>query len=320
VEVTSFYKSEVQLYVERAVEQYVSRFRKAGYDEPTVIVVDNRTGGIAAILSPPRPSFYPGSTVKPFVALCGLVEHGMDEDTFVLDEPSGVPPVGNNDGRYLGRISVADALAKSRNPPFVRMLSRWGPECPNTLLKAMGSPFRFRGAKTREMALGSEPVRLMDVLQTYVTIASCGRITSKPRLVEEVRDARSGKVLHRPRPSQSLEPGSLLTAFDHLHSMLVMTSGEGGTANGSKVFVTDVGAKTGTSDQNRQVTLITFTSRYTVLASVRAERLDKIKRPLTGHDLVPLVHKINANIHDPEERNRLGCRSEVIVAEAHGDE
>ncbi|HEV7256131.1 MAG TPA: transglycosylase domain-containing protein [Mesorhizobium sp.] len=316
VEVTSFYKSEVQLYVERAVEQYASRFKKAGYGEPTVIVVDNRTGGIAAILSPPNPSFYPGSTLKPFVTLCGLVEHGMDEDTLVLDEPFGVPPIGNNDGRYLGEISVSDALAKSRNPPFVRMLLRWGPECPNTLLKAMGSQFRFGGAKAREMALGSEPVRLMDVLQTYVTIASCGRITTKPRLVEEIRDARSGKVLHRPAPSKHLEPGPMLTAFDQLHSMLMHTASEGGTASGSKVFVTDVAAKTGTSDQNRQVTLITFTSKYTVLASVRAEQLKKIKRALTGHDLVPLVHKINANIHHQDEPNRLGCRSEVIVAEA----
>ena len=307
VEITSSYDSEVQLYLERAAGRFQPRFAQAGYDRMLAVVVDNRTGGIEAIIAPPDPSFYPGSTVKPFVALCGLMRHDMNADTGVRDEPVGVPPVRNADKRYLGPISLADALAKSRNPPFVAMLSRFGVACPNEILADLGSPFRFSGPNARSMALGAEPVPLFDVLQSYVTLATCGRVAVRPHLVMEIRDAASGLSLYDAPLTERRVDERLRRALDATQLMLVRTAGRGGTAEGSQFLSTQVAVKTGTSDENRQVTLITFTQEHTVLVSVSASRLDRIRHPLTGHALVPMVERINANIHSPDAVSRLGC-------------
>ncbi|WP_102957580.1 transglycosylase domain-containing protein [Mangrovicella endophytica] len=314
VDIVSHYDSETQLYVERAIDRYARGFARAGYDQLVAYVVNNRTGGIEAIVAPPAPTFYPGSTVKPFVALCGLVDHGMTADSTVEDSAVGVPPVANFDHHYLGKIRLAESLAKSRNPPFVRLLARWGASCPNASLAKMGSPFRFKNASIRQMALGAEPVPLMDILQSYVTLASCGRIAEAPRLVKEIRDRKDGRILYRHRPGGVAMNDKLLAGYDALHSMLSETARAGGTADGSRFRGAAVAAKTGTSDDNRQVTLVTFTADYTVLVSVAASNPKRIQRPLTGHALVGLVRRINANIHDGLPVTPLGCDAKTVVA------
>ncbi|MCE7029250.1 transglycosylase domain-containing protein [Jiella avicenniae] len=313
LDVVTFYSSETQLYLETAIEKYYPPIRRAGYDRLTAVVVDNATGGIEAIAAPPGTSLYPGSTVKPLLSLCALVEKGWTAQTRVDDSPFGIPPVQNGDRRYLGRISLERALAASRNPPFVRMMRTFGRGCANDVLKRIGTDFRFSGAKDRSLALGAEPVKLMDLLDAYVTVATCGRVSNGPLILKEARDRKTQRVVLAEKAEALPRNAGLTTAFDALHAMLQATTGLIGTANGSR-FVNDVAAKTGTSDDNRQITLITFTKAYTVLVSAAADDPGRLKRHLSSHALVKMVRNLNANIHGGKDPGPLGCGPGMAVA------
>ncbi|MCQ0987970.1 transglycosylase domain-containing protein [Jiella marina] len=313
LDVVTFYSSETQLYLESAIEKYYPRIARAGYDRLTAVVVNNKTGGIEAMVASPDGSLYPGSTVKPLLTLCALVEQGWTAATKVDDSPVGIPPVRNADRRYLNEITLEKALAMSRNPPFVRMMRRFGRPCANSAMERMATDFRFTRGSDRALALGAEPVKLMQLLDAYVTVASCGEVANGPLIVKEARDRESQKVVFatsaEPLPSDS----RLVGGFDTLHKMLLATTGPDGTANGSR-FIHDVAAKTGTSDDNRQITLITFTKAYTVLVSAEASDTGKLRQRLSSHALVPLTRNLNANIHGEENPGPLGCETPTVVA------
>lgn len=313
LDVVTFYSSETQLYLETAIEKFYPPIRSAGYDRLTAVVVNNATGGIEAIIAPPGASIYPGSTVKPLLSLCALVEKGWTAQTRVDDSPIGIPPVRNGDRRYLGRISLEQALAASRNPPFVRMMQTFGPGCANDVLKRIDTDFRFVGARGRSLALGAEPVKLIDLLDGYVTIATCGRVSNGPLILKEARDRATQAVVLEEKAEALPRNAKLTVAFDALHVMLQATTGPTGTANGSR-FVNEIAAKTGTSDDSRQITLITFTKAYTVLVSAAASDTTRLKRHLSSHDLVNLVRNLNANIHGGKAPGPLGCGPGMEVA------
>lgn len=317
VDVVTTYRSDVQLYIERALAPYEPIFRRQGYDQIHAVVVDNRTGGIAGVVVPPVARFYPGSTVKPFVALCGLVRHGATEALRVEDTPVGAPPVGNADGRYLGSITLGEALARSRNPPFVRLIDRWSPACADDMLAALGTTYRLAGRTLRQKALGAEPADLMSVLQAYVAVATCGRVREAPYLVQEIRDRRTGSMLYR-RAHEAAAPlgPEFVRGLDTLHEMLANVAARGGTADGSRFAGPALAAKSGTADGNRQVTLVTFTPSYTVLVSAGATDPRRIRQPLSSHALVPLVRKINANIHIGLPETPLGCSAAPLLSAA----
>lgn len=313
LDVVTFYSSETQLYLQSAIEKYAPPIRRAGYDQLTAVVVNNMTGGIEAIVAPPDAKIYPGSTVKPLLSLCALVDKGWTALTRVDDAPIGVPPVRNGDRRYLGRISLEQALAASRNPPFVAMMRRFGPGCANDVLSRMKTGFRFSGGRDRSLALGAEPVDLMDLLDAYVTVATCGKVSNGPLILKEARQRGDQNVVLEEKAEPLAKDPRLMAGFDALHEMLQATTGPTGTANGSR-FVNDVAAKTGTSDDNRQITLITFTRAYTVLVSAGASDPSKLKRHLSSHALVKMVHNINANIHGGKDPGPLGCGPGTVVA------
>ncbi|MBO0663716.1 penicillin-binding protein [Jiella sp. MQZ9-1] len=308
LDVVTDYSSEVQLDLETAIADQYPPIEQAGYDRLTAMVVNNRTGGIEGIVATPGATIYPGSTVKPLLTLCALVDHGWGAQTTVLDTPLGQPPVRNEDGRYLGRTPLETALAMSRNPPFVRMMETFGAPCANNVLARMGATFRFQGAPSRSMALGAAPVDAAALLNAYVTIASCGAVSNAPLIIKEARDRRTQKVVMRQKARPLAEDNALRYGLDVLQTMLLKTTGPEGTASGSR-FIPDIAAKTGTSDGNRQITLITFTRAYTLLVSAEASDLMKLDPPLTSQALVPLVREVNTKIHDGKDPGPLGCKN-----------
>ena len=306
LDVLTTYSSEIQLYLDRAIAIYYPRLKRAGYDRLSAVIVDNRTGGIKAMVAPPGDRIYPGSTVKPLEALCAIVSHGWGAKTPVLDTALGVPPVRNGDRRYLGRISFERAIIASRNPPFVRLMQRYGAGCANAMLERIDTRFRFTGAPERSLALGAEPVDLMDLLDAYVTIASCGKVSNGPLIIEEARDRATQAIVFRQTPKPLPPDPQLIAGFDTLQTMLSKVTGPGGTAFGSR-FVQEVAAKTGTSDDNRQITLITFTKAYTVLVSAGASDPTRLTRHYSSAALVSMVKNINSNIHPKGYSAPLGC-------------
>ena len=59
---------------------------------------------------------------------------------------------------------------------------------------------------------------------------------------------------------------------------------------------------------------MTFTPSYTVLVSAGATDPRRIRQPLSSHALVPLVRKINANIHIGLPETPLGCSAAPVLS------
>ncbi len=128
--------------VRRGMEAYGRRHRTASADgspQAALVSLDGDTGAIEAMVGGTDFSTnrfnhatqalrQPGSTFKPFIYAAAL-ERGMSPGTLINDAPldnSSRWQPSNDDGRFLGAVTVRQALADSRNLPAIRTLQSIG--------------------------------------------------------------------------------------------------------------------------------------------------------------------------------------------------
>jgi penicillin-binding protein 1A len=153
--------------------------------EGAVIVLDAATGAVRAMVGGRnyRASPYnravlarrqPGSAFKPFVWLTAL-EAGMTPDDTVLDAPIRIGRWSPQDfeRRYLGEITLEEALAQSINTASVRLLLRSGGA------KAVAATAARLGIADRlpaeaSLALGTGEVGLLELTAAYAPFFNGG--------------------------------------------------------------------------------------------------------------------------------------------------
>ncbi len=178
--------------------------------EGALVSIENRTGYVRTLvggLSFERSSFnratqamrQPGSAFKPFVYAAALQWGGYGPETVILDEPIAVAlspreaewiPM-NSDGRFMGAVSVRQALALSRNIAAVKVMMDVGIDTTVRMAQNMGirSPLR----KNLSLCLGASEVTPLELTAAYTVFPNLGvRLT--PVLVKKVVD-RFGNVL-----------------------------------------------------------------------------------------------------------------------------
>ena len=179
---------ELQERLETRLRDHLADLEGREADQAAVVVLDNATGDVLAMLGSrrydepdasgavnaalaPRP---PGSTLKPFVYALAIRD-GASASTPVLDVPTvwrGFRP-RNAHLDHAGLVSLKDALGSSLNVPAVRTADQVGIERFAGLLDELRI-----GAGTQPeslgLALGSAPVRLVDLANAYATLARGG--------------------------------------------------------------------------------------------------------------------------------------------------
>ena len=157
----------------------------ANVGEGAVVVLDAATGAVRAMVggrnfrtSPFNRAVLarrqPGSSFKPFVWLTAL-ETGMTPDDTVLDGPIRIgtwSPV-NFEHRYLGEVTLEEALAQSINTAAVRILLRSGGA------KAVAATAARLGIadklpKDASLALGTGEVGLLELTAAYAPFFNGG--------------------------------------------------------------------------------------------------------------------------------------------------
>jgi len=157
----------------------------ANVGEGAVVVLDTATGAVRAMVggrnfrtSPFNRAVLarrqPGSSFKPFVWLTAL-ETGMTPDDTVLDAPIRIgtwSPV-NFERRYLGEVTLEEALAQSINTASVRILMRSGGA------KAVAATAARLGIADRlpndaSLALGTGEVGLLELTAAYAPFFNGG--------------------------------------------------------------------------------------------------------------------------------------------------
>lgn len=195
----------------------------------------------------------PGSAFKLFVYLAAM-ENGYSPDDTMIDEEinlNGWSP-DNWDNRYIGEVSLRNAMAKSINTVAVKLAQRVGISKVISQAQKLGitSPMN----KDLSSALGTSEVTLLELTGAYAHLANYGNSLWVHGIEEIIRS--DGSVIYKRQQSQ---PQRVIStkATAYMNDMLlnVVESGTGRKAQISR----QVAGKTGTSQDSRDAWFIGYT-------------------------------------------------------------
>jgi penicillin-binding protein 2D len=204
----------------------------------------------------------PGSSFKPFVygaaLLQGIPANTIEQDTALkIVLPSGqLYSPDNSDGKFLGPLTMREALVQSRNPVAVQLGIQVTIDSIAALAKRMGLDAVIPPYPSS--AIGTASVRPLDMAAAYGTIANGGAAV-KPRFVQRVED-RSGRVVWSPRipaPQYALDNRVAFVLREMMRDVV-----ERGTATAVRRFVPariPVAGKTGTTNGSTDVWFVGMT-------------------------------------------------------------
>ena len=186
----------LQNELQAIVREETAKLKDANLRHAAVVVIDNPTGEIHALVSSadwndphggqingallPRS---PGSTLKPFTYLLAMERNHRIPASILADIPSpfrtpqGLDLPENYDRSYRGPVTLRTALACSLNVPALRELNALGGPRPlhelleNLGITTLGTDPNLYGLG---LTLGNAPVRLLELTNAYATLARLG--------------------------------------------------------------------------------------------------------------------------------------------------
>ena len=235
--------------------------------EGAVVAIEPQTGDVRALvggrdylLAPFNRATLsmrqPGSSFKPFVYAKAL-EDSLSAATIVPDTALAIRlsngrtySPDNSDGRFLGAITMREALIHSRNPVAVQLAMRVGLDSVAAIAHRGGieSPI----AEVPASALGASVVRPLDYVAAYTVWANLGS-TVEPRIVTRIEDATGKVVLQRAPsvPQSVIDPRIAFIVRDMMRD--AVERGTGTPARRAVPANVPVAGKTGTTNDNVDV-------------------------------------------------------------------
>jgi penicillin-binding protein 1A len=186
----------------------------ADVSQGAVVIIDAATGAVRAMVggrdfhdSPFNRAVLarrqPGSAFKPFVWLTAL-ETGLSPDDTVLDAPVriGTWAPTNFEHRFLGDVTLEEALAQSINTAAVRLLLKaGGPRAVAATAARLGIADKLPGDAS--LALGTGEVGLMELTAAYAPFFNSGNrivphgLERTPHPAERVIDPADASMMAR---------------------------------------------------------------------------------------------------------------------------
>jgi len=239
----------IQRDAEAIVREELARLAGTNARHAAVVVLDNATGDILALVNSgnwddplggqlngallPRS---PGSTLKPFTYLLAFERGGAFPGSIIADVPTrfrtggGLDAPENYDHTYRGPVTIRVALASSLNVAAMRQLNRLGGPMPLfDLLTRLGigtlgtdpAPYGLG------LTIGNAPVRLLDLVNAYATLARCGRLLPARIILpqsEPADDPQMHRASHRSTQDHRLpafSPSASAPLFSRTSAFLV---------------------------------------------------------------------------------------------------
>jgi penicillin-binding protein 1C len=207
----------LQQQVQWFMRGHLKKLAKKNVHNAAVVVIDNRTGEIRALVG--SVDFFdvvhngqvngvtslrqPGSAIKPFMYALAL-EHGLTPASLLADIPTAIPDhhgdyvPENYDKRFHGPVRLRTALACSYNVPAVRALQTIGKSALLEKMKDVGFTSLDRDAEFYGygLTLGNAEVSLLELTTAYMSFANGGiwkpstllPVTCEPQGVHRVYD------------------------------------------------------------------------------------------------------------------------------------
>lgn len=209
----------------------------------------------------------PGSSFKPLVYAAALSKD-WTPTSIVNDSPLQIQDgkqmwrPKNIDGRYLGKITVRQALAQSRNLAAVQLLRSIGVE---ETRKFIINRFGFRAEQLPRglsLALGSGEAAPLQMAGAFARFAN-GGFRADPYLIGQIQDANGNILPLPPRDSERVLDSKVVEWMRDLLQEVIRT----GTGKRALVLNrTDLAGKTGTSNGVRDAWFCGFNSELVTVA------------------------------------------------------
>ena len=187
----------------------------------------------------------PGSSFKPFVYLAAL-EHGLTPQDRFVDAPIriGNYQPHNYGNKYMGDVSMADAVANSLNSVVLQVEQRVGVDAVVATAHRLGITSELN--RDISLALGTAEVSLMELTGAYAAFASGGD-GAWPYGISEIKDKDGTVIYHRTGsgPGRVIEPGIAAEMTELLTGVV-----ERGTGRSAQIG-RPIAGKTGTTQDYR---------------------------------------------------------------------
>ncbi len=309
----------IQDAAQTALQQQIAATSSTGLDSGAVLVTDPATGAIRAMVG--SPDFndeahdgqvnnvltwqQPGSSIKPIVYV-GAFEGVNKDNGFQYLTPASIlwdvpttfntqPPYApvNYDHLFHGPVGVRYALQNSYNIPAVKALQFIGLDKFKDVAARMGERFLDDATFGLPSALGANEVRLYDHVQAYATLAN-GGLRVPLYAITGITDASGANVElpPRPQPVQAIQP-QVAYMMANILSDNQARAAAFGLNSGLTIPGYDnlVAAKTGTTNDNRDLWTMGFTSNMVV--GVWTGRVDnQPTSATTGTAAIPIWHMV----------------------------
>ncbi|MFH1008526.1 MAG: penicillin-binding protein 1C [Candidatus Latescibacterota bacterium] len=209
--ITSTIDLRIQDLCLSALRQHLSALRPKGIANGAVVMLDNRTRTVLAMVGSgdffeegssgqvdgalaPRS---PGSALKPFVYAAALDQGLISERSILEDVPvdySGYRPV-NYDEKYHGVVTVRDALMHSLNVPAINLCAALEEKSIYSLLKRAGLSTLGNSQESYglPLILGACEVNLLELTNLYAALAN-GGLGAPARLVSDAPAHQEGRL------------------------------------------------------------------------------------------------------------------------------
>ncbi|MFN2603365.1 MAG: penicillin-binding protein 1A [Gemmatimonadaceae bacterium] len=247
--------------------------RNTGYLQGMVVALDPTSGDVRAMVGgrdytesrfnrAVDAQRQPGSAFKPIVYAAAIADsiapNTMFADTaLTINLPNGsVYKPENSDGQFLDRITLREALAKSRNIVAVELGMKLGIDSIANLARKMGITSKIEPFPSS--AIGASVVQPLNLVSAYTTFANLGTPV-EPRFIHTIEDRSGRQVLSREVRAlpPALDPRVTYVVRDMMRDVV-----ERGTAAAIRRYLPasiPVAGKTGTTNDNSDVWFVGLT-------------------------------------------------------------
>ncbi|ANB74178.1 penicillin-binding protein [Paraburkholderia phytofirmans OLGA172] len=216
----------------------------------------------------------PGSSFKPFIYSASL-EKGLGPTTVINDAPlffSAAETGGqawepkNYGGGFDGPMTMRTALQKSKNLVSIRILNHIGTKYAQQYITRFGFD-ADRHPAYLPMALGAGLVTPLQMAGAFSVFAN-GGYRVNPYLIAEVTDQRGIVVAHaQPLVAEQSAPHAIEPRNAYVMNSLLQSVAQRGTGAKSNVLKrTDLGGKTGTTNDSRDAWFAGYQHTLTAIA------------------------------------------------------
>ncbi|WP_022820219.1 penicillin-binding protein 1C [Fusobacterium russii] len=261
----------LQKKVEDFVKSYSNSIKQIGINNAATLVIDNKTKEVLVYIASQdfkdkrnhgeidglRVKRSPASLLKPFLYALSIDEGLIINESLYPDVPiffNNFYPK-NSDNKFRGMVPMEEALIKSLNIPFIKLLEDYGADKFFYFLESID---RYEDENFNKyglsLILGTREMRALDIAKLYSGLANYGKFTDlKYKLNEDLLDNNLSQK------NNSLSKGASYITLNTLSKVV--------RPNNEKLYSVDrpISWKTGTSFGLRDAWSVGVSPDYTVL-------------------------------------------------------